>query len=167
MPATLLIILGLGLMIFKNFTQEVKTAQDLVVKEGTLINYSFKKTPEGERDYGIWLREFAERFELEGPEEASFDTTAFKAAIKPGDRLRVEYSDRQDVLENGGVRTLYGLTAPAKKLSFFEGQETVQKQNSGLVTYGIYGFLALGILLYIWQLIRFQREQKAYEETHG
>ncbi|ALI98521.1 hypothetical protein DC20_05460 [Rufibacter tibetensis] len=167
MPATLLIILGLGLLIYKNLTQEVKQEQDLVVKEGTLINYSFKKTPEGERDYGIWLKEFAERFELTGTEEAKFDTTAFKAAIKPGDRLRVAFSDREDLLENGGVRKLYGLSAPVKKLSFFEGKETVGKLNTGIITYAMYASLALGILLYIWQLFKFQREQKAYNDYHG
>ncbi len=164
MPAILLIIVGLGLLIFKNLTQKVKQAQDLVVKEGTFINYSFKKTPEGERDYGIWLKEFAERFELSGQEEANFDTAAFRSAIKPGDRLRVEYSNREDVLENGGVRKLYGLTAPAKNLTFFLGKDLVAKENSGVLAYSIYGFLALGILLYIWQLYKAQRQRNAYED---
>ncbi len=164
MPAILLIILGLGLLIYKNLTQEVKQAQDLVVQEGTLINYSFKKTPEGEKDYGLWLKEFAERFELSPLEEATFDTAAFKAAIKPGDRLRVEYSGREDVLENGGVRRLYGLSAPAKNIAFFTGKDIVAKENSGLLTYAIYASLALGILLYIWQIFKMRRQQKAYAE---
>ncbi|KAA3439855.1 hypothetical protein [Rufibacter hautae] len=164
MPAILLIIMGLGLLVFKNLTQEVKHVQDLMVKEGTLINYSFKKTPEGERDYGLWLKEFAERFELAGKQESSFDTTAFKAALKPGDRLRVEYSDREDVLENGGVRRLYGLSAPAKNLTFFQGKDTVYQQNNGTLTFAIYGLLAGGILLYIWQIYKTQRQRNAYED---
>jgi hypothetical protein len=164
MPAILLIVLGLGLLIYKNLTQEVKQVQDLVVKEGTFINYSFKKTPEGERDYGIWLKEFAERFELSSREEATFDTTAFKAAIKPGDRLHIEYSDKEDVLENGGVRRLYGLTAPAKNIAFFTGKDIVAKENSGLLTYAIYVSLALGILLYIWQIYKARGRQNTYEE---
>ncbi|RNI28861.1 hypothetical protein [Rufibacter latericius] len=164
MPAILLIIVGLGLLIFKSLTQEVKTEQELVVKEGTFINYSFKKTPEGERDYGIWLKEFAERFELTGREEANFDTAAFRAAIKPGDRLRVEYSNKEDLLENGGVRKLYGLTAPSKNLQFFLGKDIVAKENSGVLTYAIYGFLTFGIGLYLWQLYKSQRQRSPYEE---
>ncbi|WP_207434232.1 hypothetical protein [Sabulibacter ruber] len=164
LPATILIILGLALLIFKSFTQEVRGEQDLVATEGTLSNYSFKKTPEGEKDYGIWLREFSERFELAGPQETSFDTAAFRAQVKPGDKVRVEYSTREDVIETGGTRKLYGLAAPAKNLSFFVGSESVAKQNSGGINYAIYGFLALGILLYIWQVVRSQRRSTAYDE---
>jgi hypothetical protein len=164
-PAILLICIGLGLLIYKSVTQEVRDMQDLVTKEGTFTNYSFRKTPEGEKDYGIWLREFSERFELTGPQEASFDTVSFKTAVKPGDRLQVEYNTRENVLKNGGVRKLYGLAAPQKNLTFFVGTESVQQENTGGITYLIYAFLAAGILLYVWQLVKLQRERNAYQEV--
>ncbi|WP_205500130.1 hypothetical protein [Rufibacter psychrotolerans] len=164
LPATLLIVLGLGLMIFQSFTQEVRGEQDLVAEQGTFSNYSFKKTPEGEKDYGIWLREFSERFELTGNQEASFDTAAFRAAVKPGDRIQVEFSSREDVVETGGTRKLYGLAAPAKNITFFAGKDSVQRENTGPLTYAMYGLLAAGILLYIWQVIKWKREPR-YEEA--
>ncbi|MFB9863468.1 hypothetical protein [Rufibacter immobilis] len=164
MPAIILIVLGLGLLMYKTLTQEVRHEQDLAAREGTLTNYSFKKTPEGEPDYGIWLKEFSERFELLSGQEATFDTTAFKAALKLGDRVRVEYSTREDMLETGGTRKLYGLSAPAKNLTFFSGKDIVAQVNSGGITYAIYGLLAAGIALYIWQLVRLKRQREEYED---
>ncbi|GAB2544877.1 hypothetical protein GCM10027189_29520 [Rufibacter soli] len=162
LPATMLIILGLGLMIYIGFTKEVRGTQDLVVKEGTLSNYSFKKTKEGERDYGLWLKEFPERFVMTDRDEASFDTAAFKAAIQPGQRLRVEYSTRENLMENGGLRKLYGLAIPSKNITYFEGRSTVQHENNGIINYVMYALLAAGVGLYAWQLVQMQREKREY-----
>ncbi|MGV3539760.1 MAG: hypothetical protein ACO1OQ_08115 [Rufibacter sp.] len=157
LPATLLIIAGLALMIYQSIGGGVRKVTDLTAKEGTLINYSFQKTPEGEKDYGIWLKEYSERFTLSKRDAATFDTTAFKAEVQKGDRVRVEYDGSINPLDTGGERKLFGLAAPAKDKSYLLGEETIKQDRYNWVTFLMYGLLAAGILLYIYKIVQMRR----------
>ncbi|MBA9078376.1 hypothetical protein [Rufibacter quisquiliarum] len=160
LPATLLLVAGLALMIYQSIGGGVRTVTDLTVKEGTLINYSFRKTPEGERDYGVWLKEFSERFALTKRDAAAFDTAAFKAQVKPGDRVRVEYDGSINPLDTDGERKLFGLAVPSKNQSFLLPEETIKKNRYNWLTYLMYGLLAAGILLYIYKIMQMQRTRE-------
>lgn len=161
MPAILLLVLGLGIMVYQNMSSGSRNVNNLLKKEGTLSNYSFKLTPEGRRNYGIWLKEWSERFVLPDHEARVFDTASFKAMVKPGQRVVAEFNSQEDPLEHDGTRRLYGLAIPGKNKTYFTGRSTIKKDNNNWVTWLMYAFLVSGTGLYVWKLIqsRYQVEE--------
>ncbi len=159
LPATLLITIGLSLLAFKDNSRDARHDQDLITKEGTLSNYSFKKTAEGEKDYGIWLRELSERLALPSHQQQTFDTAAFQRLVKPGDRVQVQYNRRENMGDTEGTRTLYGLAVPSLEKTYFSGEETIQENKNNWLAWLSYGFIAAGAILFIYKLVQLKRER--------
>ncbi|MFC6997165.1 hypothetical protein [Rufibacter roseus] len=158
--ATVLIVVGLVLIFVKDLSGGARYEKDLVTKEGTLTNYSFKKNEAGEKAYGIWLREFTELLMLPQHQMANFDTAAFKNQIKPGDRLQVQYNKRENPMNSGGTRTLYGLSSPAKDKIFFTGEETIKQEKYDWLAWLSYALIGLGTALFIYQIVKLKREEQ-------
>ncbi|QHL88590.1 hypothetical protein GU926_14590 [Nibribacter ruber] len=154
LPATILVVAGLILLGLDYGTKGVQSPKDLTPKEGTLSNYSFKKSTEGDLDYGFWLQELTERFVLPKNEAALFDTAAFKAQVKPGDRLRVEYNKREDPVKNEGNRRIYSLSAPKLNKTFLTAEDALRRDTGGWLTWLTYALLAAGVGLFIWQIYK-------------
>ncbi len=164
LPATMLILLGLGIFLYQNATKTTQSAKELISKEGTLINYSFKKDAEGKLTYGIWLREFSERLVLPNYTMATFDTAAFKTTVPPGSRVAVEYNDKENTMATKGERKLYALSVPALQKTYFRGEETIEKDEKKWLDWLKYGLIVVGALLFIYKLVEYRRQEKAYAQ---
>lgn len=163
--STALIVGGLVLIFIKDLGGGASVAQNLVTQEGTLSNYSFKKNEAGEKTYGIWLREISELLVLPEHQTASFDTTAFKNLVKPGDRLQVEYNKRENVMASNGNRKLYGLAVPAKNITFFTGEDSLKSEQNDWLSWLAYLLIGGGVILFIFQMVRLQKEDREGSEN--
>ncbi|AMM51256.1 hypothetical protein TH61_08825 [Rufibacter sp. DG15C] len=161
LPATILLVIGLILLGLQYGTQVVQNPKDLTAIEGTLSNYSFKKTEKGDLDYGIWLQELTERFVLPKHEIARFDTAAFKAQAKIGERLRVEYNAKEDPVKNEGNRRIYSLSAPKINKSFLTAEDVLRRDSGGWLTWLTYALIAAGVGLFAWKIYQQNQQHDA------
>ncbi|GAA4306172.1 hypothetical protein [Nibribacter koreensis] len=160
LPATILLVVGLIMLGLQYGTKGVQSPKDLTAIEGTLSNYSFKKTADGDLDYGIWMQELTERFVLPKNEVARFDTAAFKAQAKIGERLRVEYNKREDPVKNEGNRRIYSLSAPKLNKTFLSAEEVLRRDTGGWLTWLTYALIAAGIGLFSYKLYQQNQQQE-------
>lgn len=161
-PAYYLLAIGLALMLYRNMNPGVRSAQDLATAEGTLINYSFKKTAEGKKDYGFWLVEHAERFVLPDYAVAAFDTAAFKATVKKGERLRIEYNPNANPRKTEGNQRIYSLTAPNLKTVYLQADKSIGEEQRTWMDVLAYVCLIASLAWFVWQV--YERNQQKLQE---
>lgn len=137
------------LIFYDHFTlDKIKSEQDLICKEGKIVNYSFKHGNRGSKLYYFWLEGLKCTFQIPADFIYDFNEQLFISQVSGNDIIEVCYAKSRQINVNDDKKIIV-FQIKSKYTTYLSKIDTIKRESKNSDIYAGIGFFLAGILYYI------------------